>query len=48
VVGGWLLGTVGAWAPGVVGAGIMAGVSVFVRRRPPISPEPLPVSPEVG
>jgi DHA1 family tetracycline resistance protein-like MFS transporter len=48
LVGGWLLGTVGAWAPGVVGAGIMAGVSVFVRRRPPISPEPLPVSPEVG
>jgi len=48
LVGGWLLGTVGAWAPGVVGAGIMTGVSVFVWRRPPISPEPLPVSPEVS
>jgi DHA1 family tetracycline resistance protein-like MFS transporter len=48
LVGGWLLGTVGAWAPGVVGAGIMTGVSVFVWRRSPISPEPLPVSPEVS
>jgi MFS transporter, DHA1 family, tetracycline resistance protein len=46
VVGGWLLGTIGAWALGVAGAGIMTGVSVFVWRRQPVSPEPFPTGVE--
>jgi DHA1 family tetracycline resistance protein-like MFS transporter len=49
IVGGWLLGSIGAWAPGVLGAAIMGGVSIFARRRLVSSPDPIVTAPvEMG